>query len=68
MKYMQNLHTHSTYCDGKDSIEGMIQSAIAQGFQSVGFSGHSYMYYAPDHSMSLAGTEDYIQEVHAMKE
>ena len=48
LKYYQNLHTHSTYCDGKDSIEGMIQSAIAQGFQSVGFSGHSYMYYAPD--------------------
>jgi histidinol-phosphatase (PHP family) len=68
LKYYQNLHTHSTYCDGKDSIEGMIQSAIAQGFQSVGFSGHSYMYYAPDHSMSLAGTEDYIKEVHAMKE
>lgn len=68
LKYYQNLHTHSTYCDGKDSIEGMIQSAIAQGFDSVGFSGHSYMHYAPDHSMSIAGTEEYIKEVNAMKE
>lgn len=68
LKYYQNLHTHSTYCDGKDSIEGMIQSAIAQGMDSVGFSGHSYMFYSPDHSMSIAGTEEYIKEVRAMKE
>jgi histidinol-phosphatase (PHP family) len=68
LKYYQNLHTHSTYCDGKDSIEGMIQSAIAQGMHSVGFSGHSYMHYAPDHSMSIEGTEEYIKEVRAMIE
>ena len=68
MKYYQNLHTHSTYCDGKDSIEGMIQKAIGLGFDSVGFSGHSYMFYAPDHSMSLTGTEEYKKEVRAMKE
>ena len=24
----QNLHTHSTYCDGKDRIEEIVQTAI----------------------------------------
>ena len=24
-----NLHTHTTYCDGKESVESMIQAAIA---------------------------------------
>ena len=28
MKYLQNLHTHSTYCDGKDTPEEMILSAF----------------------------------------
>lgn len=38
----QNLHTHSTYCDGKDSLEEMICSAIDKNFQSIGFSSHCY--------------------------
>ena len=68
MKYLQNLHTHSTYCDGKDTLEEMILSAIEQGFQSVGFSGHSYMHYSPGQSMSIAGTEEYKKEIAALKE
>ncbi|MBQ9747429.1 MAG: histidinol-phosphatase HisJ family protein [Clostridia bacterium] len=66
--YLQNLHTHSTYCDGKDKPEEMILSAIEQGFDSVGFSGHSYMFYSPSHSMSIEGTEEYKREVRALKE
>ena len=43
MKHLQNLHTHSTYCDGNDTLEEMIQTCMAKGFTSLGFSGHSYM-------------------------
>lgn len=68
MKYLQNLHTHSTYCDGKDTLEEMLLSAIEQGFDSVGFSGHSYMHYSPSHSMSIEGTEAYKKEVAFLKE
>ena len=68
MKYLQNLHTHSTYCDGKDTLEEMILSAIEQGFQSVGFSGHSYMSDSPGQSMSIAGTEEDTKEIAALKE
>jgi len=64
----QNLHTHSTYCDGQDTPEEMILTAIGKGFDSVGFSGHSYMYFAEDHSMSLAGTEEYKREIRQLKE
>ena len=41
MKYLQNLHTHTTYCDGKDTPEEMLQAAISLGFDSLGFSEHS---------------------------
>lgn len=63
MKNLQNLHIHTTYCDGKDTPEEMIETAIRNGHFSVGFSGHSYMHYAPEHSMSLEGTEEYKKEI-----
>lgn len=43
MKYLQNLHTHSTFCDGKNTLEEMVEAALARGFHSIGFSKHSYM-------------------------
>ncbi len=41
MTYLQNLHTHTTYCDGRDTPREMIEAAIAQGFASIGFSEHA---------------------------
>lgn len=40
-KMKQNLHTHSTFCDGKDTPREMADRAIALGFESLGFSGHA---------------------------
>ncbi len=68
MKYLQNLHTHTIFCDGKDTPEEMILAALEKGFDSLGFSGHSYMDFSQDFSMSLAGTEQYKQEISVLKE
>lgn len=38
---LQNLHTHTTFCDGKSSAEEMVKAAIGLGMDSLGFSGHS---------------------------
>lgn len=67
-KYLQNLHTHTNYCDGIDTPEQVIISAIEKGFGGIGFSGHSYMYYSEDHSMSLEETEKYKTEIALLKE
>lgn len=67
MKNLQNLHTHSKYCDGADTPEEMIAYAIKKGFDSIGFSGHSYMSFSPAYSMSPEGTEDYKREILALK-
>ena len=40
--YLQNLHTHTTYCDGKDTPEELVIAAIELGFDSLGFSEHGY--------------------------
>ena len=68
MDLLQNLHTHTRYDDGVDTPEEMIAAARAKGFTSIGFSGHSYMHYAPDHSMSREGTEAYKREIRALRE
>lgn len=68
MKHLQNLHTHSTYDDGKNTLEEMIEIAIRKGFSSIGFSGHSYTHYSLGGSMSVDGTEEYKKEIAALKE
>jgi len=36
-------HTHSTYCDGKNSLSEMASTAFSMGLDSLGFSCHSYL-------------------------
>ncbi len=56
----QNLHTHSIFCDGKDTIEEMTLEAISKGFDILGFSGHGYL--SIDDG-SMRDTKGYISEV-----
>ncbi|MBQ8338323.1 MAG: PHP domain-containing protein, partial [Oscillospiraceae bacterium] len=68
MLYKQNLHQHSTYDDGKDTPEEVILAAMEKGFDSIGFSGHSYVPWANGLTMSFEGTEQYKKEIARLKE
>ena len=70
MKYLQNLHTHTTYCDGRNSAEEMVEAAIALGFNSLGFSGHAPMpdTIVADYAMKKSDVEKYKAEVLALRE
>ena len=46
MNTKQNLHTHTVYVDGKDTVEELVVEAIKRGFGSIGFSEHSYLKYS----------------------
>jgi len=35
-----NYHTHTTFCDGDDTAERMVQRALELGLEHLGFSGH----------------------------
>ena len=66
MAYKQNLHTHSSYCDGKDSPEELVLYAINAGFPSIGFSGHI----SPKDYTVFGYTADlkgYIQEIQRLQ-
>ena len=49
-----NFHTHTTFCDGKDTPEQMVLAAIQKGFSALGFSGHAYFVLDEEISMSEA--------------
>ena len=72
MKYRQNLHTHTTHCDGKDTPEEMIEKALELGFDSLGFSRHSYTPYSEFTKKTPAEAEaarlDYIRHINFLKE
>ena len=52
-----NFHTHSTFCDGRDTPEAMVRAAIEKGFDTLGFSSHSEM---------LRDPAAYVAEIRAL--
>ena len=65
----QNLHIHSTYVDGKDTPEEMIIKAIETGFDSIGFSEHSYVKYSTfPNKLTLEKMKKYQTEIRFLKE
>jgi len=66
--FLQNLHTHTTYCDGRLTAEEMIQAAIEKSGSSIGFSEHSYVAFDEEYSMKLCDTPLYIAEINSLKQ
>lgn len=62
---LSNIHTHTTFCDGKNTAEEMVRKAIEKEFISLGFSGHAY---TPFELIScMKDTEGYIREINRLK-
>ncbi len=63
-----NLHTHTVYCDGANTPLEIVETAIALGMETIGFSGHSYTFFDSSYCMSLEKTEEYRKEVNRLRE
>ena len=61
----QNLHTHSTYCDGCNPPEVMVLAAIEKRFDILGFSGHGPV--KDPYAMSIEGLRSYVKEINELK-
>lgn len=62
---MQNLHTHTTFDDGKSTAEELVQAALAAGFDALGFSGHSPI---AGEDWTMRDTAAYRAEIARLKE
>ncbi|MEE0928607.1 MAG: histidinol-phosphatase HisJ family protein [Acutalibacteraceae bacterium] len=63
-----DLHTHTAYCDGDNTPEEMLLSAIEKGFNTYGFSSHSHLSYDESWNMSHAEQKKYVAEVLSLRE
>ena len=64
----QNLHTHSTFCDGKNTIGEMARAAYDAGFKSLGFSSHAFTPHDTSYCMKLSDYESYRSEILRLRE
>ena len=64
----ENYHTHTHFCDGKNSPEEMVLRAIEKGFSTLGFSGHGHTDIDESYCMSRESTKKYIGEIARLKE
>lgn len=60
---LQNLHTHTNFCDGQNSVEELVQAALRLGMTSLGFSSHSYLPFPSRGAMKEEGAKLYHAEV-----
>lgn len=68
MTTVQNLHTHSVYCDGHSTFAQTIESAVRHNLKSIGFSGHSHTGFPFDvANMSAENQEKYFAELTEVK-
>ena len=64
----QELHCHTTYCDGKNTPEEMVLAAIEKGLGRIGFSGHAPSPYSAAYAMLTQRLPSYMDEVRALKQ
>lgn len=62
-----NFHTHTTFCDGKNTPEEMVQVAIERGFSMLGFSSHSLYPFSLEGNLNHTEHESYANEILRLK-
>ncbi len=67
MKF-SNLHQHSNFSDGKNSMEEVVLSAIERGMESIGISDHSYTAFDESYCLLLSDYPNYDKEIKRLKE
>lgn len=61
------VHTHTTFCDGKNTMAELAEHALKCGLKTLGFSGHSYV--AIDgFGMEPSKSDGYLMEAKRLKE
>ena len=65
---LTNYHSHSTFCDGRSSMEEMVQAAIVQGFVSYGFSSHAPLPFHTRWNMDSSNMNAYVAEAKRLKD
>ncbi len=66
MTSRSNIHSHCTFCDGKNTIDEMVQAAIESKLLSIGFSSHAHTGYSFD-DCQVNDLDGYFAEIEAAR-
>lgn len=58
-----NLHTHSTFSDGKYTVEELARLAMENGLPAIGISDHSFTEFDQRYCMRPGRIEEYLREI-----
>ena len=64
---LKDLHTHTLWCDGRNTAEEMIESAIEKGLTTIGISAHNYTAFDISYCMKLEDIPRYIAQMHYLR-
>lgn len=64
----QNLHIHTRFSDGADTMEDLIQKAISLEMHSIGFSDHSDTWCDSSYCMKERDYPAYFEQIRFLKE
>ena len=66
-RIITNYHTHTNFCDGKDTAEKMAESAYNKGVSILGFSSHSMYPFSSSWHIDTKDFTNYCAEVQKLK-
>ena len=64
----QDCHVHTKFSDGKNTMEEMVQAAIAMGMERIGFSDHSHTSFDLSYCMKKEDYPRYLREGRRLRE
>lgn len=62
-----DLHMHSNYSDGTDTIENLVKSAIEKGLTTISITDHMPLPFNPWYSVSMDELQSYRDEIDRMQ-
>lgn len=68
MMHFSNLHTHTTFSDGKNTPEEVVRAAIIKQMCAIGFSDHSYTPCDESYCIPAAAIPAYCGEIRRLQE
>ena len=57
---------HTTWCDGKDTPEAMVQAALERGFVAIGFSSHVLLPVSDPWTLRPDNVDAYVADIRAL--
>jgi len=64
---LSSPHVHTQFCDGKNTAEEMVLSALSHGFSSIGFSSHAKQVFDHRYAMDDEREKNYIAEIRRLQ-